>query len=141
MRTAAVARQFGIVTLALVALLATAGLATAARADNDTSVDITAATAAAPDDAVGAAVRSLGETYAGDCARTVSPRDAGKMCSRLEGEQSGARAYLVGRTFSEFTTWVFVAPAPDGGWRVVTTAPLDFFDMSGAIPWPAATVS
>ena len=35
----------------------------------------------------------------------------------------------------EFSEWVFVATS-GGGWTVAGTAPLDFFDTSGRIPWP-----
>src|SRR5687767_5303506 len=65
--------------------------------------------APSPEAAVRTAVELSGDVYAGDCAATISPRDAGKVCSRLVAEQDGARAYLTGRTFSEFSRWVFVA--------------------------------
>jgi hypothetical protein len=87
-----------------------------------------------PEAAVRAAVETAGEVYAGDCASTISPRDAGKVCSRLVAEKDGARAYLTGRTFSEFSHWVFVAPV-DGGWTVTGTAALDFFGTPTP-PWP-----
>ena len=90
--------------------------------------------AESPEAAVRAAVETAGDVYAGDCASTVSPRDAGKVCSRLVAENDGARAYLTGRTFSEFSRWVFVAPM-DGGWTVTGTAALDFFGAPTP-PWP-----
>lgn len=87
-----------------------------------------------PEAAVRMSVESRGGIYAGDCAAAVSPGDTGKVCSKLAGERQGTRAYLVGRTFSEFGGWVFVAPDGDG-WTVTATAPLDFF--AGAdVPWP-----
>jgi hypothetical protein len=45
------------------------------------------------------------------------------------------RAYLTGRTFSEYSTWVFVSRTP-AGWSVAGTAPLDFFATEEVIPWP-----
>jgi hypothetical protein len=91
--------------------------------------------AVTPEDAVRQVVEARGTIYAGDCAATRSPADRGAFCARFVGEQSGVRAYLIGRTFSEFSEWVFVAQR-GGGWRVVGTAPLDFFDTRGHIPWP-----
>jgi hypothetical protein len=87
-----------------------------------------------PEEAVRAAVEAGGEASAGDCAGTVSPRDLGRVCARLVAERAGTRAYLVGRTFSEFDRWVFVAPAGDG-WQVVGVAPLDFRGPPDP-PWP-----
>jgi hypothetical protein len=91
--------------------------------------------AASPDAAVRAAEEAAGEEYARDCAQTVSPRDAGKVCSRLAAERDGARAYLIGRTFSEFSHWVFVAPAGAASWQVTAVTPLDFFGPPDP-PWP-----
>lgn len=94
-----------------------------------------AAAAATPDDAVQATVEARGTAYAGDCAATVSPRDIGKVCSRLVEERDGVRAYLLGRTFSEFTTWVFVG-STGTAFTVVSEAPLCFECQSLEIPWP-----
>lgn len=91
--------------------------------------------AASPEDAIAQFVQGSGERYAGTCERTRSPEDVGKVCARLIEQRDGVQAYLIGRTFSEFSTWVFVVER-DGGWRVATTTPLDFLDTSGAIPWP-----
>jgi hypothetical protein len=89
-----------------------------------------------PEAAVQAAVEATGESYAGDCNQTVSPRDIGKVCTRYVGERAGTRAYLAGRTFSEFSRWVFVTSAGAGAWRVAGVAPLDFFGPPEP-PWPA----
>ena len=89
----------------------------------------------AADDALRRVVETSGRAYVGDCAATVSPRDLGKVCSKLIDQRGSLRAYLIGRTFSEFSTWVFIEPAGDG-WTVVATTPLDFFDLSDTIPWP-----
>lgn len=88
-----------------------------------------------PDMAVQMVVEDNGDRYAGDCAATTSPADIGKVCARQIDEQDGTRAYLIGRTFSEFTTWVFVRQEA-AGWRVVATTPLDFFATDLTIPWP-----
>jgi hypothetical protein len=85
--------------------------------------------------AVAAAVESSGDTYAGDCAETQSPRDLGGVCSKFVDSQNGVLAFETGMTFSEFTHWVFVTQA-DSGWQVVASVPLD--DSSAAIPWPAS---
>jgi hypothetical protein len=74
-------------------------------------------------------------TYAGACAATQSPVDHGAYCATFVAEQSGLRAYLIGRTSSEFSEWVFIANR-GGGWRVLGTAPFNFVDTSGRIPWP-----
>ena len=99
------------------------------------SAPATTMTADSPDAAVRFEVESTGATYAGDCAATRSPEDVGKVCSKLADEQNGVRAYMTGRTFSEFSTWVFVQQS-NSGWQVIGSKPLDFFDMSGTIPWP-----
>jgi hypothetical protein len=91
--------------------------------------------AGSPEQAIAAAVASRGAVYAGDCAETVSPRDLGKVCSRLVEERAGVRAYLVGRTFSEFTDWLFVARSGDA-WQTIGGAPLRFYSESIDIPWP-----
>ena len=78
---------------------------------------------------------TAGMVYAGDCAATRSPDDIGKICSKLVDERGTLRAYLIGRTFSEFSTWVFVEQSATG-WSVVGTSPLDFFAAAVAIPWP-----
>lgn len=88
-----------------------------------------------PQAAIEALVEGRGDTYAGLCEQTRSPQDIGKVCSKLIETRAGVEAHLIGRTFSEFATWVFVAPR-DGGWSVLGTAELDFFDTTGAIPWP-----
>lgn len=121
-------RRFAGVTALTLAVLALAAGASTARAD-EAAVAVPSA-----GEAVAAAVAQDGAAYAGDCAGTVSPRDAGKVCSKLVDERDGMKAYLVGRTFSEFARWVFVAPSADG-WRVVLTTALDPF--ASDVPWPA----
>jgi hypothetical protein len=88
-----------------------------------------------PEAAIEAFVRSDGSDYAGLCEQTRSPDDIGKVCSKLIEQRGSLQAHLIGRTFSEFSTWVFVTPR-DGGWTVLGTEELDFHDMSGSIPWP-----
>lgn len=85
--------------------------------------------------AVALYVRSIGETYAGLCEQTRSPQDIGKVCARYIDQRGPVQAYLIGRTFSEFSTWVFVAQTTNG-WTVIATEPLDFHAPSLVIPWP-----
>lgn len=86
-------------------------------------------------EAVAAYITANGAAYAGACDDAVSPRDIGKLCSRFVEQRGAQRAYLIGRTFSEYDAWVFVSQT-GGGWEVRGTAPLDFNDMSLTIPWP-----
>lgn len=92
-----------------------------------------------PEEAVCAVVAAMDGVYAGDCAATVSPRDIGKVCSKFIAQRGALRAYLIGRTFSEFSTWVFVERQP-AGWVALTTVPLDFASPVLVVPWPERTV-
>ena len=122
-------------TVRLIAgVLLTLALVNAATAMAQTPEDPTPA-AATPDAAVRQVVAARGQVYAGACAATRSPTDRGAVCATLMAERAGLRAYLIGRTFAEYSEWVFVAQQ-GSGWRVVGTAPLDVFDTSGRIPWP-----
>jgi hypothetical protein len=127
-------RRIGLAAAALLALaaVACAGASPSLQAD---SVEQTPAAVSA-DQAVAQYVEGTGADYAGDCASTRSPQDVGKVCSKFIEERAGVRAYLIGRTFSEFSTWVFVEQTT-AGWTVKAVTPLDFFDTSGTIPWPA----
>ena len=89
----------------------------------------------AGEDAVRAAVEATGGRYAGDCSQTVSPRDIGAVCSKLAGEQGGTRAFMVGRAFSEFSSWLFLEQTPSG-WRLTAELPLSLESDTGEIPWP-----
>lgn len=91
-----------------------------------------------PQGAVHLAVERLGAVYAGDCATTRSPQDLGDVCSKLAGQKDGMRAYLVGRTFAEFSAWLFLRHT-SAGWSAVSIAPLDFTAASLTIPWPASS--
>lgn len=92
--------------------------------------------AATPEEAVAAAVGARNAVFAGDCASAISPQDLGKTCSKFVEQSGNRRAYLIGRTFSEFTTWVFVEQTA-AGWRFVATAPLDDTASTLTVPWPA----
>jgi hypothetical protein len=94
-----------------------------------------AAAAATPEEAIAQLVQSSGDHYAGLCEQTSSPEDIGKVCSRPIESRGDLHAHLIGRTFSEFSTWVFLEHQSDG-WTVVETEPLDFHDLTGTIPWP-----
>lgn len=92
------------------------------------------------EDAVCAVVQAGDSVYAGDCAATVSPRDIGKVCSKFIAQRGSLRAYLLGRTFSEFSSWVFVEQTR-AGWAPFGTAPLDFAAPSLVVPWPELSVT
>lgn len=117
----------------LLALLAAAALPGATR---PVARAVAPASLASPEAAIQAALAQSGFVYVGDCTATISPRDLGRYCSRLVDERAGVRAYLVGRTFSEFSRWMFVAPTEDGGWESAGEAPLDF-QGGPRPPWPA----
>lgn len=145
MITAAAIARCRAAVLASLALLGTA--TAAAQAPMTAQSPMTAGpgsaavhTAMMPEAVVAAVVAARGDRYAGDCAATQSPRDIGALCSRLVAERDGVRAYLLGRTFSEFGWWLFVGRA-DAGWHAVGTAPLDFLDLSGTVPWPPASMA
>ena len=95
----------------------------------------TALAAPTAEETVRLAVEARGDQYAGDCARTESPRDIGRVCSRLVDERDGQQAFLVGRAFSEFSRWLFLEETRDG-WRLVEEAPLDLASDTGEVPWP-----
>ena len=91
--------------------------------------------AATPEEAVHQLVVAEGDVYAGACAAARSPEDVGKVCAALAAERGDMRAYLAGRTFSEFRRWVFVERTPSG-WRAAGTSPLDLRAGTIRIPWP-----
>ena len=100
--------------------------------DGNASASASAATA---QEAIAQLVQARGERYAGLCEQTRSPEDIGKVCSRPIESRGDLHAHLIGRTFSEFSTWVFLERQSDG-WTVVETEPLDFHDLTGTVPWP-----
>ncbi len=91
--------------------------------------------APSPDAAVARFVEEGGGRFAGPCEHTRSPEDLGKVCARFIEERDGVHAYLSGRTFSEFTTWVFVKQT-GAGWTAFHSVPLDFNSTDTRIPWP-----
>jgi hypothetical protein len=86
--------------------------------------------------AVALAAAGSGSGYAGDCAATRSPDDIGKACSKSVAQRGNARAYLIGRTFSEFSAWVFVQQNA-AGWQLIGTQHFDGSMSSPTVPWPA----
>jgi hypothetical protein len=90
---------------------------------------------AASEDVVRWVVEATGAPYAGACTATRSPEHIGMICSRRMADRSPLRAYLIGRTFSEFTTWVFVQHTATG-WQLAGITALDFFSTEERIPWP-----
>jgi hypothetical protein len=118
-----------------VEMLLTLTLVNAATARAQIPTADTTPAAATPDAAVRQVVASRGHAYAGACAATRSPEDRGADCATFVAERGGVRAYLIGRILSEYSESVFVAQQ-GGGWRVVGTAPLEFFESLDRIPWP-----
>jgi len=80
-------------------------------------------------------VEQRGDAYAGSCRDTRSPQDIGKVCATLVAERGTLRAYLAGRTFSEYSVWLFVRE-DSAGWTTAGARPLNFFAASLDIPWP-----
>ena len=89
-----------------------------------------------PEAAVQEAVITGNAVYAGDCAATSSPANLGQVCSRFIGQRAATRAYLAGRTFSEFDTWVFVRQTASG-WVPAGMRPADDMASPANVPWPA----
>jgi hypothetical protein len=90
---------------------------------------------ATPDDALQALTGMLGFSYAGDCVTARSPEDIGRVCTTFVDEQGGVRAYIAGRTFSEYSLWLFIQEGSTG-WQPAGTAPFDFFAPTLDPPWP-----
>ena len=88
-----------------------------------------------PEAAAGLALAAYGNIFAGECTATRSPEDIGKLCSKFVARCGNVRAYVAGRTFSEFSLWVFVRQTPDG-WYPAGTLPLDQSATSLTVPWP-----
>jgi hypothetical protein len=82
------------------------------------------------------AVAATGATYAGDCTDAVSPANIGQFCSRFVAQRATLRAYLAGRTFSEFSAWVFVRQTPSG-WVPIGAQPAMDDASPLNVPWPA----
>ncbi len=129
-------RQGRAIALALVGILLGAGVVaglTVGQAAPRTA-PVQASALASPEVAIAAFLTS-GEAYAGPCEQARSPEHLGMRCSRLVEEQDGVRAYLMGRTFSEFDRWLFVALTA-AGWKVIGSALLDFHAVPMGVPWP-----
>ena len=116
-------------------VLLSGGLTAATRPQVAPDQATATAPATTPEAALEQLVRATGAVYAGDCATTRSPEDIGKICSRFVAERDSRRAYMLGRTFSEFSAWAFVQQVA-GGWEPAGTAPLDPFATSVVVPWP-----
>lgn len=86
-------------------------------------------------DAIQGFVNALGASYAGNCTQAKSPQDLGKMCSALVSERSNVAAFMLGRTFSEFTLWVFAEKIGDA-WHVTWLYPMRLDESTDNIPWP-----
>jgi hypothetical protein len=88
-------------------------------------------------DALRLAVEVEGRRYGGDCSDARSPENIGMVCSKFVATSGQLSAYMTGRAFSEFTSWVFVADTARG-WCPVATVPLDPTVMTASVPWPSS---
>jgi hypothetical protein len=86
-----------------------------------------------PEDAIARYVKARGESFAGSCGAATSPGDLHKQCSQYVANNGTQHAYLLGPTFSQFTTWVFLEEHADG-WALVRAMPMDFF-APPTVPW------
>lgn len=96
---------------------------------------VLAESAATPEGAIRVYLEERGELYAGVCEQTRSPEHIGMVCSKRVETRDGMEAHLVGRTFSEFSHWLFLAESKHG-WMVAESRPLDFLAPRLEIPWP-----
>src|SRR5690348_3570870 len=100
----------GVLTLGLIIFATTAAAHDSpARVQATATATEPAATLATntPEEALASFVAARALPFAGPCEQTRSPRDVGQVCERFIEQRAsdGMRAYLIGRTFSEFTTW------------------------------------
>ena len=66
----------------------------------------------------------------------MTPANYGQICSKYVDQQGNVDAYMIGRPFAEFDTWLFVEQTPSG-WIPLSLAPLDQNATSISVPWPA----
>ncbi len=118
------------------AMLALA-VATAAAAQSPPAAPSSLQPAATPDDAVAETVIAAGATYVGDCSTTTSPANLDQVCTTFMAQRGDLQAFLAGRTFSEFSVWVFVQRNAQG-WIPVSTLPVAEDASPRNVPWPAA---
>ncbi len=118
------------------AMLAVA-LATAAAAQSPPAAPSPLQPAATPDEAVAETVSTAGATYAGDCSTTTSPASLGQVCATFMAQRGDLQAYLAGRTFAEFSVWVFVQRTAQG-WIPLSVLPVAEDASPRDVPWPAA---
>jgi hypothetical protein len=69
--------------------------------------------------------------YAGNCA-SATPANIGQYCSKEVATHGDIHAYLVGRTFSEYSTWVFIQQQGDEWISLGVVG----YDETTTVPWP-----
>jgi hypothetical protein len=114
---------------------AEAGTGASSPASVSQPVALQGAAVASPQAAVAEAVEAQSSVYSGDCADAVSPQDIGKLCSKFVAQSGALRAYLVGRTFSEFGQWVFIRQSADGWQPYRSIAPHQRRQFPGRRNW------
>ncbi len=77
----------------------------------------------------------LKQDYAGDCTTAIVPQGTG-LCSAARGDRQDRKAFLIGPSSYEFTTWVFLRKQGTA-WTVESTLPVnpETVNAPGA-PWP-----
>jgi len=77
----------------------------------------------------------LNQDYAGDCTTAIVPQGTG-VCSADRGSRGDQKAFLIGPSSFEFTTWVFLKKTGTT-WAVESTLPVnpETVNAPGA-PWP-----
>jgi hypothetical protein len=87
--------------------------------------------ATTPAGAIQQAITPYGYVYSGDC-EVATPANIGQYCSKEAAEHGPVHAYLVGRTFSEFSAWVFIQQMGDE-WVPLGAVG---YNETNVIPWP-----
>ncbi len=77
----------------------------------------------------------LNQDYAGDCTTAIVPQGTG-ICSADRGSRDDEKAFLIGPSSFNFTTWVFLKKTGTA-WSVESTLPVkpETVNAPGA-PWP-----
>jgi len=86
----------------------------------------------ARDNTIAVFVEEYGEQYAGDCATTDVDTDVGKYCFQLWEDRGDSAIYVIGISFSKYSTWLLLKQA-DGAWIVSDWAQIQGEDM--VPPW------
>jgi hypothetical protein len=81
--------------------------------------------------AIQEAIAPYGYVYSGDCG-VATPADIGRYCTKESAAHGTVHAYLLGRTFSEFSAWVFIQQQGDEWISLGVVG----YDETTTVPWP-----